>query len=466
MKSFFESNYLPPEQIDSPADQHSNGSLNDSANPNSPAAQVKQPNRPKTLRTTVLLLLIGVSIGLSVQYGRKASKGRSAFVRWRPILQSMYQGEDLYAHPFNYPNPPIMAILLQPLSLLPTVPGALIWFYTKLFLTALSFYWTLQLIRENARPLSIWAELLLISLSLRPIISDLQHGNVNLFILFLIVAGLKALQSKCHRTCGLLIALAASCKVTPVLFCLYFIYKGAWRVATWSVLGLVLFLILIPSCLLGFEANNQLLEGWTELMILPYLLEGQVEVEQTNQSLAGVLSRLLINVPSIAFKGAPTESINLVSLEKETVQWLIRATGIVFVCLLAISCHTCTQSTNRWLLACEYSLVLMCMLFLSERSWKHHYVTMLIPYAVVCHGITSNFLSLGWRRYLGSILAISMLLMASTSQELGELAFGSNGHKYAQGYGAFFMSGLIVFISIFALLFKHRRSDLKTNSPN
>ena len=464
MKASFESNYLPPEQNDSPKDQHSKGYLNARANPNSPAAQSKHPNQLKTLRTIVLLFLIAGSIGLSVQYGRKASKDRSAFVRWRPALQSLYQGVDLYGHPLNYPNPPIMAILLHPLSLIPTVPSALIWFYIKIFLTALSFYWTMQLVRENTRPLSIWAELLLISLSLRPIISDLQHGNVNLFILFLVVAALKAFQSKCHRTCGLLIALAASCKVTPALFCLYFLYKGAWRVATWSVLGLVLFLILIPSCLLGFETNNQLLEGWTELMIFPYLLEGHVEVEQTNQSLAGVLNRLLTKVPSIAFKGAPTESINLVSLEKTTVQWIIRVTSVVLVCLLASCCRTRTESNNRWMLACEYSLVLMCMLFLSERSWKHHYVTMLIPYAVVCHGVTSNFLSVGWKRYLGSILALSMLLMASTSQELGETVFGSNGHKYAQAYGAFFMSGFIVFISIIVLLFKHHRPDLKIDS--
>ena len=48
-------------------------------------------------------------------------------------------------------------------------------------------------------------------------------------------------------------------KVTPALLLVYFLYKRAWRVLAGATIGLLVFVILIPSLLLGFERNNSLL---------------------------------------------------------------------------------------------------------------------------------------------------------------------------------------------------------------
>ena len=38
----------------------------------------------------------------------------------------------------------------------------------------------------------------------------------------------------------------------------------------------------------------------------------------------------------------------------------------------------------------EIALIVLTMLFLSERSWKHHYVTLLFPYSYLVHEFFSN----------------------------------------------------------------------------
>src|SRR5262245_46118753 len=81
-----------------------------------------------------LLLLFAA---VSVQYTIKAAKGGSAIVRWREQIQEFDSGENPYQR-HNYPNPPIMALLLWPLVQLPPVVGALCWFYLKVGMTLLA----------------------------------------------------------------------------------------------------------------------------------------------------------------------------------------------------------------------------------------------------------------------------------------------------------------------------------------
>ena len=92
---------------------------------------------------------------------------------------------------------------------------------------------------------------LVLLLSLRPILGDLHHGNNNLLILFLIVAMLTAWRQGYDVGAGLLLALATTYKVTPALFFVYFAYKRSWRTVMWGVLGMGIFLLIVPSLIIG-----------------------------------------------------------------------------------------------------------------------------------------------------------------------------------------------------------------------
>src|SRR5262249_38933426 len=168
-----------------------------------------------------ILGLLLFFLSLSVQYSLKVlhsdRDNRSAILRWRDQIHELWQGANIYLT-YNYPNPPIMALLLSPLVELPPLPASLCWYYLKVLMTLLAFYWAFRLVEEDGRPFPAWGKALTVLLALRPIVGDLTHGNVNLFILFLIVASLEAYRQRRDVLRGLLLALAIACTRTPALF--------------------------------------------------------------------------------------------------------------------------------------------------------------------------------------------------------------------------------------------------------
>ncbi len=171
-----------------------------------------------------LLLLFAA---VSVQYTLKASHGGSAIIRWHQQLQGL--GEENIYERYNYPNPPVMALLLRPLVELPPVAAALVWFYLKVGMTLLALRWVFRMVESGGVPFPPWAKGLTMLLSLRPILGDLLHGNVNLFILFLVVAALSLFHRRWEVPAGVVLGLAIACKVTPALFVPYFLWKRSWK---------------------------------------------------------------------------------------------------------------------------------------------------------------------------------------------------------------------------------------------
>ena len=206
---------------------------------------------------------------LSIKYTFKAFESRSAIQRWQPQLLDLDQGEDI-ARKYQYPNPPVMAVLLYPLAKMPPVAMALTWYYAKVAMAFLAVLWTWQMV-EGSNKLPWWSLLLAIGLSLRPIIGDLQHGNVNLLILLLCVGSLKLWMSGKEVAAGIVMALAVSCKVTPALFIYYFLLKRSWWTMVGGAIGLALFLYpgFVPAAVLGWDANQTQLFSWFDETIRP-----------------------------------------------------------------------------------------------------------------------------------------------------------------------------------------------------
>jgi hypothetical protein len=392
-------------------------------------------------------------IGLSVQYSLKVLSHRSAFERWREQILQMEEGTDIQEK-YNYPNPPIMALLLEPLVQLPPLAGALCWFYLKVGMTLLAIHWAFSLVERPERPFPAWGKALAVLLSLRPIMGDLTHGNVNLFILFLVMGTLYAFRRRRDFTAGVTLALAIACKVTPALLLPYFLWKRAWKTVAGCGVGLVFFFWLVPGSLLGMEENARYLKSWVEHMILPYVVGGEVTTDHNNQSLPGLVHRMLTHSPSFSTyvenRYTPVEYRNVLDLPVSWARLLVKACMGLFGLAILWCCRAPTQSRRGWRLAAEYSLVLLGMLLFSERTWKHHCVTLLLPFTVLVYYLAACRPSPRLRWYLVGTLAIVVLLMTTTSTGLvNDL---ERAAKLAQAYGAYIWAYLLLAVALVTIL--------------
>jgi alpha-1,2-mannosyltransferase len=399
--------------------------------------------------------LIAFFLVLNVQYLFKIrdSAHRSAFRRWTPQLLRLDHGINIWKE-HNYPNPPIMAMILKPLAALGADLGALAWFYLKVGMAILSIHWVLCMLDRPEHPFPFWGKAVAILLCLRPIEGDLIHGNVNLFILFLMVGALYAFTRGRDGLSGLLLGLAIACKVTPALFVPYLAWKRAWAALTATVLATALFLWGLPGLYFGPDTNQRYLESWYQVMVQPYLMDNKVTSEHQNQSLPGMLTRLLTHSPSftdwINDELVPLEYHNVADLDPDMVEWMLKACMGVFALAVILKCRTKITDRRNWRLAAEFAIVAVGMLLFSERTWKHHGVILLLPFGVLSYAVSALPLSRAMRWYVVASVALAALLMLATSTGLHDDL--DRVGKLAQVYGAYVWAYMLLAAALFALL--------------
>jgi hypothetical protein len=402
------------------------------------------PDVDRHFRRLVWFLFGVIMVAAAIVYAKKADDDRSAFIRWRPQVLDFWKGVNIYDVAM-FPNPPIMPISLYPFMRLPKIPGALCWFGFKVALVVTSFWLCYRMARTDARPFPSWAQAGILVFSLRPVLGDLHHGNNNLLILFLIVAALYAWRNRYDVLAGLVLALAISYKVTPALFVPYFMYKRSWRTVGATFLGMGVFLLVVPSVVIGPQFNGECLAMWWHRMLSPYVSDGVASPQEVNQSMVGVLTRLLTETGTGAGRYEVHLDVNLVSWPAGRVSLIIKALSVALVGLLALVCRTRTDERRDPRLLGEFALVVLTMLFVSERSWKHHFVTLLIPYTYLMARFLNRSLPLVTRVTLSLAMWFSVFLMATTSSEVGGMFRHGQGHKYAQAYGMFLIASLVVY---------------------
>jgi len=403
------------------------------------------PDPDRHGRRAVWIAALITAIGAGMIYADKAAEDRSAFIRWRHQVLEMMAGANIYDDYF-FPNPPIMPLTLYPLMALPPVEGAVAWFGLKVALAAASILMCLRMVRLGDRPVPSWVQAMVVVLSLRPIMSDLHHGNNNILILFLVVAALSAWRKGYDVLAGLILAYAIAFKVTPGLFLLYFAYKRSWRTVGAAALGMGIFLLIVPSLFLGPEFNGICLGTWWHRILSPYVGGDVVGDQEINQSMVGVLSRLLTGSTRVG-RYAVKLRVNVVAWDPKRVVTLIKLLSVALVGLLAWLCRTKAERRDDPRLLGEFSLVVLTMLFVSERSWKHHFVTLLLPYTYLSYRVGVAGLSNRARAILGAALVLSAVMIATTSTEMGGLFARRQGHKIAQAYGMFLWSGVVLYVA-------------------
>lgn len=385
------------------------------------AAYARRPAPWRVAFAVALLLVLAFTCARyadkAVTPSRDGTLTRTALLRWRPQIQSLEAGENIYEK-HNYPNPPVMAMILWPFTELPPVTGGLLWLLLKAGMAWLMAVWTFRL----CGPLSAPAKMLAVALAAHPVIGDLNHGNVNIFIAFLVLASLELFRRGWDVAAGLTLGLSIACKVTPALFLPYFGWKAVWAVARadgargvafWrsggkvlfgTGVGLALFLFVVPSAVLaarspggltanlraGWGENLTLLESWFDGMVKPFLIDGRITSVHANQSIPGVVNRLLTHEPSEVDydedtgRELPKEYHNLADIGAGGARWVVRGCQAAFVLLLVLLCRTDAAHTRGGLaVAAECGFIVLGMLLFSERTWKHHGTGLILPVTAI-----------------------------------------------------------------------------------
>jgi hypothetical protein len=404
------------------------------------------PVREKRGTRFLLALLGAVSFMALIAYAHKAAEDRSAFVRWRyQVIQLMENGRNIYDREM-YPNPPVMPITLYPLMMLPPLLGAVAFFVIKVGLAILSATMIARMARERNWPISKWCYFAVAIMSLRPILSDLQHGNINILILFMVVLSVDAWTRGRDWLGGFALGLAITCKVTPALFLPYFLYKRSWKMLVATSVAILVFMFVVPVVVLGPDLASQCLGSWWHRIISPYVSGGVVGDLEINQSMVGVINRLMVLDETPGRYGS-TLKLNVVNWDPKFVARIVKVLSIGWVGVLFMLCRTKTYRRDDPRLLGEFSLVVLTMLFVSERSWKHHYVTLLLPITYLAYRLFRPDINRRDKWIIGSALGLAMLLIGTTSSEIGGWFADGKGHKIAQFYGMYFWAGVVIYLA-------------------
>jgi alpha-1,2-mannosyltransferase len=302
--------------------------------------------------------------------------------------------------------------------------------------------------------------------SLRPIISDIQHGNLNIFVMVWIALAWTLYMRGNDFWAGIFVALAIVTKLTPALLVLYFLYKGAWRVCLGTVVGLVLFFLVLPALYLGWDRNLELLQSWFNMLVAPFALQGYVATEIANQSLNGVIVRVLshsglLSVEQMSFEQAMDAGMESMARPVTMAGMLIRPViSVVVLGALGWWCRSRCVSRRDPRMLLEFGLALVAMLLLSERTWKHHATTLPIVFLGVWYVVACGPWPDRTRAWWVTGLVVQVVLLLGTSEGI----LGDRVADVVLGAGAFCLGLVICFVQTGVMVGAMNRREAEAGS--
>jgi hypothetical protein len=219
-----------------------------------------------------------------------------------------------------------------------------------------------------------WQIVLAMIFCLPMLLNTLTRGQFGIITLFFMAAVFYNYLAGRKVLTGLLLALAITLKISPLAFLVFFfLMKREWRILLSTAVGFALFFFLIPSLAIGFHQNWELLKIWHHLMSISQsdtayqnYLWGELftPFAEDNQSLYAVITRC----------AWPSESL-FIGHSNAFVRYFTSGLGILLLALPFLKArNTATvpsQDTLRSL--AEFSLFPMLMLFTSPVTQIHHY---------------------------------------------------------------------------------------------
>ncbi len=372
------------------------------------------------------------------------------------------EGRDFYASGIGYLYPPFMAWAAIPFMSWPPVAARAFWFAAcaASFIFLCRWAWRAAgggpLENPRRAPRSEHAICLLgLALGIRYAVDGFAHHQTDLPVSALVAGGSLALLRSRTFLAASAFGLAAGIKCTPLLFCLYLLWRRRWVAAAW-VVSLAVGLNLLPNLAGSPPGGGIWLGEWLRLYLLPMSSpEHQPGIWGAdtilNQSLSGALNRWTTTCWAWGENGFQVVGLPD-PLGPEALKWLtygIEAVLLIGSFLLMGFARPAAAGIPAGgpsdgggevgppRTALECSIVVLLMVLLSPMSSKPHFATLVLPgFALARQMVTRR------SAVLGAILIAAILSGFISIKDL----WGRDWASLTLWYGAVTSSALFALL--------------------
>ena len=285
-------------------------------------------------------------------------------------------------HPFFYPPPALLMFL--PAAPLPLLDAA-VWMYVLNNLALVAVGCALWVLLGRSKALVPALALILITYS--PIQANNQWGQVNSWVLLLVILGLIFIRGHRDLPGGFLLGVAAMVKISPFLFIVWMAYKRRWRVVTGAVVAaVVLTLVSLP-----LVAPRYQLHFYSQ--VLP---EFQAGGNYSGLSIS-LHSVGIHSVPRLWHLFFPNPASKSVLSPAAAAASSLSALGLIGWLAMALRTRHRDLEVDRYRFALQAGAVMVLMVILPSFTYEHHLVFLLLPIVALAASIASGRVAIGWQ---------------------------------------------------------------------
>jgi hypothetical protein len=339
--------------------------------------------------------------------------------------QRILKGELLYrvsdGH-LQYKYSPASALFFGILTFLPYEIAKLIWYFSQLiflFLALSLSYDLLPLKQKKKGTVMFFSFLILVKFLGR----EMELGQVNIFILFLLLLMVKASIKREEMKGGLIWGFSLFFKPYALVFFPYFILKKKFKLIA-SGLGMLILGFLLPVIFYGFKQNLQVLKEWPRTLSLstPSLIDNY-----DNASL-----------PAFFSKTFPSSQRELSLIFIILLAFLM---GFFLLWMMFLSKRKDLKEPE----VLEFSYLFILIPLFSPLAWYYNYL-----YSMLAIALLINFID-KFPRILQYILIADFIFIGASLREI----MGKHGFRFYTQHTLV----VIGFLIILAYLFYSRRKN-------
>jgi hypothetical protein len=342
---------------------------------------VAESGRRRAVAAVTLVLGVILVVALTPGYARRSGD----FAGYLSVGDLALAGRDVYrdSPPGINTWPPLFSLFCMPLALIAhwSLAGArLLWVLINWACVVVSVGIAVRLVSGRRlvtglrrlgpvdQPFASTVVLLPMLLTIRWILSNFEHLQVNLVLLTLTLAGLLLHSRRHDARAGLCLGAAIALKLLPATLVPYFLWRRQWRALGWTVAAAVGW-SLLPMLLWGPARFIDEAGVWLDVV------RRSQGVGKMNLSVYAMLDRTLGHrLLPFSVPGADA----LPSSHAPLVVWAFMA---LLVAVTALACWQFRGSykPRGYLAVTEWSIVLLVGAIFSPLTWKFYLIVVLLP---------------------------------------------------------------------------------------